>query len=232
MEDRSFWFWHAVVPSLLFFELAMMFEVSYLDVGLASYYFNFVDERWRCYTCWWSNALLHTGGRLLTGSVWLYFFGVWLASFRYTTLVFLRRAYCYVWVAMICAGSCVTLLKRITNVDCPWALALFDGTYPYVRLLEDRPDYLPLSECFPSAHAAAGFAFLSLYFLWRDYHRFWAYTGLGIGLLLGFLYGYGQQARGAHFVSHDIWAAAVCWFVCLFVYKCIFKGRLWLSVHR
>jgi membrane-associated PAP2 superfamily phosphatase len=229
MKDRRFWFWHAIVPGLLFIGIAVIFEISRLDVLIAFYHFDFANERWRCYTCWWSNEFLHIGGRVFTGSVWLSIFGCWLASFRYDRFIFLRRASCYSWIAMLCASGCVTVLKQFTNIDCPWGLAMFDGFYPYIRLFEDRPDYLPITECFPSAHASAGFAFLSLYFMLRDYHRRWAYVGLGLGLILGFSYGYAQQARGAHFMSHDIWAGAVCWFTCLLVYKIVFGGRLWTT---
>ena len=32
-------------------------------------------------------------------------------------------------------------------------------------------------------------------------------------LLLGLVFGIGQQLRGAHFVSHDVWTLGLCWFI-------------------
>jgi hypothetical protein len=45
-------------------------------------------------------------------------------------------------------------------------------------------------------------------------------------LALGLTFGFGQWARGAHFVSHDLWSAAICWFVSLGLYLFPFRGRL------
>jgi membrane-associated PAP2 superfamily phosphatase len=28
---------------------------------------------------------------------------------------------------------------------------------------------------------------------------------------LGLLFGFSQQLRGAHFLSHDLWTLAICW---------------------
>jgi len=39
------------------------------------------------------------------------------------------------------------------------------------------------------------------------------YHGLTFILLLGVVLGVTQQLRGAHFLSHDIWALAICWFI-------------------
>jgi membrane-associated PAP2 superfamily phosphatase len=35
------------------------------------------------------------------------------------------------------------------------------------------------------------------------------FTSIGLGVLLGFT----QQLRGAHFISHDIASAAICWLI-------------------
>jgi membrane-associated PAP2 superfamily phosphatase len=46
------------------------------------------------------------------------------------------------------------------------------------------------------------------------------------GLVLGSLYALGQHARGAHFLSHDLWAAAVCWLVALGLASAFGEDRL------
>ncbi|QJW84804.1 hypothetical protein HK414_17725 [Ramlibacter terrae] len=67
--------------------------------------------------------------------------------------------------------------------------------------------------CFPAGHASSGFALFGGYFAWRGVdartaHRWLAGAGAG-GLVLGLA----QQWRGAHFMSHTLWTAVVCWWV-------------------
>jgi hypothetical protein len=119
------------------------------------------------------------------------------------------------------------LLKTVTNVDCPWDLIPFGGRFPYVELFADRPDALRAGHCFPAAHASSGYALLALYFVFRERHARLAKLGLALGILTGLTFGLAQQARGAHFVSHDVWSAFLVWTVTLSVYAFAFRGRLW-----
>jgi membrane-associated PAP2 superfamily phosphatase len=32
--------------------------------------------------------------------------------------------------------------------------------------------------------------------------------------------------RGAHFASHNVWSAGICWYIPLVLYVCLFRGRL------
>jgi membrane-associated PAP2 superfamily phosphatase len=43
--------------------------------------------------------------------------------------------------------------------------------------------------------------------------RLWLACAVAAGLLLGLV----QQWRGAHFMSHTVWSAAVCWAVAALV---------------
>ncbi|NJO12636.1 MAG: phosphatase PAP2 family protein [Gammaproteobacteria bacterium] len=109
-------------------------------------------------------------------------------------------------------------LKSVTNVDCPWDLAAFNGTRPYVHIFGDRPDTLPPSRCFPGAHSSSGFALLCLYFAFRERSRRWPGRAVALGLCIGGVFSFAQQARGAHFLSHDLTSAFLAWFVALGVY--------------
>ena len=46
--------------------------------------------------------------------------------------------------------------------------------------------------------------------------------GLCLGLGMGLLFGISQQFRGAHFLSHDVWTAAICWFAALALHVAMF----------
>ena len=87
----------------------------------------------------------------------------------------------------------------------------FGGNRPYVTLFADRPDYLPRAGCFPGAHSSSGFALMTLYFALRDARPRLARAALGVALLVGTAFAIGQEARGAHFLSHDLTSVALSW---------------------
>jgi len=65
--------------------------------------------------------------------------------------------------------------------------------------------------CFPAGHASAGFAFIGGFFALRHTlprtARRWLAGALAAGLVLGLA----QQVRGAHYMSHTLWTAWLCW---------------------
>lgn len=116
------------------------------------------------------------------------------------------------WLLAAVAGSMllVSLIKRLSATSCPWDLAGFGGGLPYVpHWLPGRTDGGP-GHCFPAGHASAGFAWVAGYFAWPAGSapaRRW----LAAALVTGFVLGLAQQLRGAHFMSHTLWTAWLCW---------------------
>jgi membrane-associated PAP2 superfamily phosphatase len=53
-----------------------------------------------------------------------------------------------------------------------------------------------------------------------------AILGLAVGGLLGLSFGVAQQARGAHFASHDLPSAFLAWIIPLTLYVFVFRARL------
>ena len=149
----------------------------------------------------------------------------WLATLLVRRLAPWRRRIGFVLAALALSIGIVSGLKSVTNVDCPWDLAEFGGDRPYVGLFADRPDSLPRAECFPGAHASAGFALLFGYFLLRERSKErarWALTGaIAVGVTLSLF----QESRGAHFLSHDLAAAGIVWFTQLLLYVAILKPK-------
>ena len=126
---------------------------------------------------------------------------------------------------MVLSIAIVGGLKSITNVDCPWDLIGFGGQNPYVPLFADRPDTLARARCFPGAHASSGFALMCFYFMWRDRSPRLARWALALGIGVGVVFSIGQEARGAHFVSHDLVSAAIVWCVQLALYCWLLRPR-------
>jgi membrane-associated PAP2 superfamily phosphatase len=179
-----------------------------------AWFYDFVHGTWlgEGSGAWWARDLLHSAGR------WLVRLVAFAALIAWVATRFRRRA-AFAFLAILLATGVVGGLKTVTNVDCPWDLEEFNGDRPYVGLFADRPAGLPHARCFPGAHASSGFALMFGYFLLRDSSRRWARWALAGGLLVGLLFSLGQEARGAHFVSHDLTSAAVVWFVQLVLYR-------------
>jgi membrane-associated PAP2 superfamily phosphatase len=230
MQLRRFWWAHLQAPLALFVLLAVVFATTPLDMIIArGLFFDSAHSQWIGAGNWMVNEVLHTGGRwgirVLIALVLAFWAGTW-AEPRWRPL---RRPAAYFLISALLSMGVVGLLKTLTNVDCPWDLAPFGGRFPYIELFGDRPDALRAGRCFPAAHASSGYALLALYFTFRERRARLAKLGLALGLSMGLIFGLAQQARGAHFISHDLWSAFLVWTVTLSVYSFVFRARLWDS---
>jgi membrane-associated PAP2 superfamily phosphatase len=170
--------------------------------------------------------LIHIGGRDALRVLAVVAAALLLASVRVSALQRWRRPLAYFLCAMLASTLLVGALKQLTNVDCPWDLQGFGGTRPIVHLFADRPDDLPRAACFPGAHSSSGFALMCLYFLLRRRSAAAALAGLSAGIAVGSVFAFGQEARGAHFLSHDLCSALLVWLICLAVYLWPFRGNV------
>lgn len=188
--------------------LAMLvaWEISGLDLVLAGGFGNALGFAAR--EAWWSRSLLHDGGRWLSAAGLLV--AALAAWFGIRNDPLPRRQRLAWLLAVGCALVFVPALKRFSATSCPWDLTLFGATVPYVshwaRALDGGPGH-----CFPSGHAVAAFAFLPLYFQWRPHRPALARAILCTVGVAGAMFGVAQLARGAHFASHTLWSAWLCW---------------------
>jgi len=105
----------------------------------------------------------------------------------------------------------VSALKSISRTSCPWDLAEFGGVAHYVSHWAFGRLDGGGGRCFPAGHASAGFAFVTGYFWLKDKAPGSARAWLIVVLAIGFILGIAQQFRGAHYMSHTLWTAWVCW---------------------
>ena len=104
-----------------------------------------------------------------------------------------------------------TLVKRLSDTSCPWDLAEFGGVARYVShwtwgVRDGGPGH-----CFPAGHASAALGFVAGWFVLRRVAPNIATAWLVAALTAGMLLGLAQQARGAHYMSHTLWTAWICW---------------------
>ncbi len=209
---------HVGVPLLLFLALALLTMALQGDTWFADRLFAWEGGRWALRDAYLTQTVLHRGGRDLSAMLWLAVLAAWLVACVRPGGAAWRKPLAYLLVATVAATLTVSTLKGFTGMDCPWDLTRYGGSLPFVGLFDARPPGLPAAACFPAGHASGGYAWLASYFFLR---RAWPrarYWGLALGMSMGLLFGLAQQVRGAHFMSHDVWAAALCWFVVLGVY--------------
>jgi membrane-associated PAP2 superfamily phosphatase len=204
--------------SAAFVPLALLFGFFDLDRAIErAWAFDSVRQRFIAEDSFWANQLVHTGGRDFVLAVGLMAVLAALlghvAPARFPRLVARRRP---LWTGLLGAGLAVALvgiLKHTTNVACPWDLAGFGGSRPYAGLFGLHHSHLPPAACFPGAHSSSGFALLAFFFAFRQAEPRLARLALLGGVGLGTIFAIAQEARGAHFLSHDLWSFYFAWLI-------------------
>jgi membrane-associated PAP2 superfamily phosphatase len=123
-----------------------------------------------------------------------------------------RRSVLWAGVFGMALGPLIVVgLKGLNSYHCPWDLVEFGGGAEltsnwFVSAAE-------AGHCFPGGHAASGFSLVALYFMARALEQVHlARVVLLLGVLAGTAFSLIRMAQGAHFLSHNLWAAAICWF--------------------
>lgn len=219
---------HLLAPLAAFLVVAAVLATWHVDLALArAWAWDAETGRWLGRGAWWADNFLHRGGRAAILAVGLGVGLVLLASRLRRSLRAWSRPAGYLLLAMALGWGAVGGLKQVTNIACPLDLEDFGGRRPYVSLFGERAADQPRAKCFPGAHAASGFALLAFYFGLRERRPRAARAALWAGLAVGALFSFAQQARGAHFLSHDVWSAFLVWLICAALYIGPYRASLW-----
>lgn len=201
---------------LPFFVCCLLFALLHLtalDFIVSDYFYQ--QQRFIGQGSWWADRLIHKGGGKLIFTVALTSLIIIVASFVIKPLKAYRLAAIYIFSCIALGTGIVNGLKAITNIDCPWDLQRYGGLQPYIDLFSDKADHLKRGRCFPAGHASGAYALFGFYFLARHYRTQYATKVLLAVMALGIIFGVGQWARGAHFPSHDVVSAFICWITAL-----------------
>jgi membrane-associated PAP2 superfamily phosphatase len=199
--------------SVVFVGLALLalWEWSRLDLPLIRLYGSAAGFPWRDH--WLTAKILHDGARLVG---WTFFALLLLSIWRPKVLAagLLRRDRIW-WIAttLICVAL-IPMLKRASSTSCPWSLIQFGGELAryvphWVLGLRDGGP----GGCFPSGHASTAFALLPGWFALRDKLPRTGRIYLFIVVVCGAGLAWVQMMRGAHYLSHSLWTAWICWTV-------------------
>ncbi|QBK05627.1 PAP2 family protein [Hylemonella gracilis] len=159
---------------------------------------------------WLLSNVLHDGARKLAAVLALILLiAIWRPVGALRQLTRVER----IWLltTIVSALLLVNLLKLASSSSCPWDMQPFGGQASYVShwawgLLDGGPGH-----CFPAGHASAGFSWIAAYFVLRPHAPRAAMRWLCLALAAGFILGFVQQLRGAHYLSHTLWSAWLCW---------------------
>ena len=197
-----------LVLTILALVLLLIWDAVGLDVAMASWAGTSMGFPWREH--WFLVKVMHEGARSLS---WVLVIALFI-SIRWPVWILRRLSAgerAQLAVTALASVMVVSLIKFTSATSCPWELQAFGGAAHYVSHwawgLRDGGS----GNCFPAGHASAGFAYVGGYFVFRrsspDIARAWLACALAAGLVLGV----SQQLRGAHYMSHTLWTAWVCW---------------------
>ena len=206
--------------------MAILFEYSGFDVWYIAHFYDAQSGSWPFRDHWLFDTVIHDWGRYFNigaGLLWLVFFSL---SFWLKPLKKYQKIMVYFLVSAAAGPLIVGAGKHSTHIYTPWDLEIFSGTRPYIRLFDSVPDGSLIGQAFPAGHASGGYAYFSLYFSLLHLRSPYRIYGLLFGLGLGLVFGIGQQVRGAHFPSHDLFTMVICWYAAMIFY-CVFYPKEW-----
>ncbi|HEY0893872.1 MAG TPA: phosphatase PAP2 family protein [Cellvibrio sp.] len=213
---------HCFMPITGLCVASILIAIGNVDRHLADYFYSIQGNSWAWKESWLAEDFFHKGGRSLSILLALLLLVLVIASRFSFWLSPHKKPLLYLFVATAGSSLLISLLKSSLAVSCPWEFDRYGGDLPYANVF----DQLVLRNgegCFPAGHASAGYAWISAYFLGVHYQSRWRWLGLAIPLLVGMVLGVVQQIRGAHFLSHDLWSLAICWFFSLSMFFAFFS---------
>lgn len=210
-------------PALYGFLVILVLQYSGADAWLAGQIYQ-LDQGWNWRNSWLLETVFHKGGRN--------FVALYLSALLLLTVLSFaskltgktqRVALLYAVCASLLSILLISGLKQITMLPCPWDVKEFGGTQPYLYLHQLLSTRESGPQCFPAGHASGGYALFSLYFgvkmAQADKSKPLSLYWLLPALLVGGLFGVAQQLRGAHFLSHDLTSALLCWVTCFVLWR-------------
>lgn len=209
-----------IFTSLLLLVSIIYFGLSDIDVLVQDYFYNFTTHTW---ILPWSlqpyKFIFYDGEKrfLILFAVSVLIFSIIFRKKRVVQTY--KRGIIILLLSAIFVPSITGLIKSNTNMPCPKNEIRYGGMYPKTAVWQSYPkDFVkPKTKCWPAGHASAGFALMSLFFLFkRKRNRF---IGLGIGFFVGWSTGLYKMIIGDHFLSHTVITMILAWLIILLIAK-------------
>ncbi|MCH1919250.1 phosphatase PAP2 family protein [Shewanella sp. A3A] len=174
--------------------------------------------------------VLHNGGKQLVTLMSLVLIVATIASQLRPQWRHYRRSLLMVLLSVASTIMLVRYGKSLTNVSCPWDLAMFGGDKPLVMFPNSLFSQQTLGQCYPGGHSSGAFAWVAMYYFARVNKPAWRKPLLILATALGVTFAVTQELRGAHFLSHDLTSLWLAWLVATSWYGVCY--RPWQSAAK
>lgn len=208
--------YHQVLIGLGLLALALIvFETTSLDLWVQDQLYHAREQTWRVDRHAPLPRFLFYDGPKVVLAGWLIclLLSLWRPGLCPTVCPADRRRSLYVLICMGLIPATVATLKDLTNVFYPYKVERYGGRLPYRTLVHSlgRRAGEPRSRGFPAGHASGGFAMLCLAFVARTRRR--RVQAAVVGMATGWLLGFYQMAKGAHYLSHTLVTMLLAWII-------------------
>lgn len=222
----AFYVRHLLLPLLAGLLLAWLFDLTRLDWRMSNWFFDSQAMRFPLR----DNPFLEIGLHHIVKYVVVVFAvavaAVTIASFLKPQWRHYRPLLIFLVLSLGLSSAAVSELKTLTGLHCPYELTAYGGDMPFFGVFDVRPKGVPAGRCWPGGHASTAFCLFGLYFALGWVGRREQANAILLGtLLLGLVLGMGRVAQGAHFMSHNLWSALICWLLTLGLYELLLRRR-------
>jgi membrane-associated PAP2 superfamily phosphatase len=214
-----------IYPVIVYVIAVICFQGFNWDYYVANYWYELQGHDWLLKKHWLTQSVIHKGGHDTAIVLYLVIIVLYITSFKHSTLKPYHFGLKYLVISLLVGALSISLLKQLLTVDCPWNIIDFGGTRQYEHWYQSIlfSSQEGMSHCFPSGHASSAYTYFALYFFAKRYCATKAYLILSLVIFTGITFGLAQQLRGAHFVSHDLTSALLCWFISYGIWQIMTK---------
>lgn len=184
-----------------------------IDLYLADQQFDFAQQAFNQKHAFFYETILHEYAKHLLTLFWLTLFLIsslperWVGNRLTASMRYQLR-----WILFLALLNAllVTGLKHQMPHACPWDVTRYGGSLQWAPTFSMH-DGVAQGHCFPAGHTTSGVWLSALCLLWLPQAPRKALLVALAGLAVGFMLGWAQQVRGAHFLSHTL---TTLWLMC------------------
>lgn len=193
-------------------------EFTKIDLMIEDYYYDSTLKTFPWKNAWFAKVLMHVYVKnfiLICG--FLLYSILLIDMFKPLNVMssWQRVRLRFVAMSSVIIPTTISLLKKYSVLHCPWDIDRYNGSAPFLKLLDSVPKGFEAGACFPAGHASTGLWLASLCVFWLPNNSVKAQFIFALGLFSGFILGWVQMMRGAHFLFHTLWSMWIASFIIL-----------------
>ena len=194
---------HIAITAFVLLAAILFFGMSTTDIVVQDFLFNQESKTWlldahaQPY-----HLIFYVGIKRVLVALGIGFVALLFFARKKGVLLFYQKGMQVVILSAIFVPASVGILKRLTNMPCPKNEIRYGGVYPQTAVWERYPPTVKKLggvRGWPAGHASAGFALLSLFFLFKTARN--RYIALGSALCIGWVMGAYKMLIGDHFLA-------------------------------